>query len=69
MKKIEGPIKTELLAGDSYVDEPVLNDVPVFCGKEPMTTRQLSHYRRVPLRWVKPGRATVNNCTANMEQP
>ena len=61
MKKIEGPIKTELQYGDPYVDEPVRKDVPVYCGKEPMRGKVLSHYKRIPLRWVKP----QNNAAMN----
>ena len=54
MKTIEGPIKTDLQHGDPYVDEPVRKDVQVFCGKEPMTGKVLSHYKRTTLRWIKP---------------
>ena len=48
------PIKTALKEGESYVDEPVIKQVPVYCAKEPMNAEILSHYRRVPLRWMKP---------------
>lgn len=54
-KKIAGPILTEVLDGQPYVDEPVIKIVEVFCGNEPMVGTILSHYRRVPLRWMKPG--------------
>ena len=49
------PVKTELKDGDPYVDEPVLKEVTLLCGKEPIKHQQLSHYRRIPLRWMKPG--------------
>lgn len=48
------PIKTTLKEGESYVDEPALKTVSLLCGKEPIEHQQLSHYRRVPLRWMKP---------------
>lgn len=54
MKLIQGPIKTTLKEGDTYVDEPVMKTVPVYCGKEPLPGEVLSHYRRVPLKWMKP---------------
>lgn len=56
-KKIDGPLKTELHDGDSYVDQPVLKELPVFCGKEPMTGNVIAFYKRIPLRWMKPGPA------------
>jgi hypothetical protein len=53
--KIQGPIVTTVQDGQPYVDEPVRKKVPVFCAKEPMEALVLDHYRRVPLRWMKPG--------------
>lgn len=55
MNKIAGPIKTTLNDGDPYVDEAITKDVPVYCGKKPMVGQVISYYRRVPLRWMKPG--------------
>jgi hypothetical protein len=55
MKKIEGPIRTAVEEGDPYVDRPVFIERPVFCGKEPILHPQLDHYKRTPLRWMKPG--------------
>ena len=67
MKKIEGPLSLELKQGDPYVDEPVFKDVPVYCAKEPVTTKLLNHYRRTPLIWKKPVRA-VNNYSHRKEE-
>ena len=65
MKKIEGPLSLELKQGDPYVDEPVFKDVPVYCAKEPVTTKLLNHYRRTPLIWKKPVRAVNNRTDSN----
>lgn len=48
------PIKTSLEFGDAYVDRPVFKDAPVYCAKEPLKVKRLDHYRREPLRWMKP---------------
>lgn len=52
---IEGPINRSVKEGDAYVDLPVYDDFPVFCGKEPMKGVAVRYYERTPLRWMKPG--------------
>lgn len=48
------PVRTVLEDGQSYVDSPVYGEVPVYCGKEPMTGKALRYFKRTPLRWMKP---------------
>lgn len=55
MKNINGPLRTTLEEGQAYVDEPVFKNVPVYCAKEPVMHPELRHYKRIPLRWMKPG--------------
>jgi hypothetical protein len=51
---INGPLRTSIKDGDPYIDKPVYKTIPVYCGKEPMVGRTLQHYKRTPLRWMKP---------------
>lgn len=52
--RINGPLCLEPEAGAPYRDEPVYRDVMVYLKNGPETVKQISHYRRVPLRWLNP---------------
>ena len=49
-----GPLQTVIAEWQSYVDQPVYDVVPVYCGKEPMLGKVTRYYKRTPLRWMKP---------------
>lgn len=59
---IHGPIVTEVVAdGQRYLDIPVYQDVPVYCGLIPMKGKAPRYYTRTPLRWKKPERDALGN--------
>lgn len=51
---LNGPVVTDVLGeGQPYVDEPVYKMRPAYIFIKPELRPQLTHYRRVPLRWMK----------------
>lgn len=51
--QIEGPLITSMFDGAPYIDEPVYVERPLYATVSPETHKVLSHYRRVPLKWMR----------------